>query len=305
MKKICLLIMLLSLMGCHKQTNTLPQTSSMIILTSLTATELLTETLVAGTGIRTILTVPATYSMNSHARYFKKHTTQFNEQAANAAACVTIRSIWNHDDLYPYARRANVRIVEIDGAAPIDKMQAGVKLIKEINGKISPCIWRSPGNLTKMADFIAKDLMALYPDHAPRIEDNLKSLKQDLFKLRTGYESKLVELDSVEVISLTGDFAYLISEFGIEEVDSFQKQQIDWDDSDIAALGESIRENEIKAVICNRMPQDRIHEVIVSNGANPVVLTTLTKMDSTDDDAKSRLLKLYSGNLDLIYEGLK
>ncbi|NDV21435.1 metal ABC transporter solute-binding protein, Zn/Mn family [Desulfovibrio sp. JC022] len=306
MKKILPLILLLSLMGCAKQSTNYSQTSGMQILTSLEATKLLTQTLTKGTGIKTILTVPATYSMNSHARYFKKNVNKFSEQASNAAACVTIRSVWQHDDLYPYARRTNVRIVEIDGSAPVDKTQAGVKLIKEkVSGQISPFIWRSPGNLTKMADFIAKDLIALYPDHAPKIYNNLKSLKQNLFKLRTKYESKLIDLESTEAISLTSDFDYLISEFGIEVVDSFLKQQIDWNESDIAILKESIRENDIKAVLCNRMPQGKIYEAIIENGAQPIVLSTLLTSKSTGQSAEQKLLGLYSENLDRIYEGLK
>ncbi|TIH19149.1 zinc ABC transporter substrate-binding protein [Marinifilum sp. JC120] len=306
MRKILTLIMLLSLMGCAKQSTNHPQTSGMQILTSLEATKLLSQTLIEGTGIKIIQTVPATYSMNSQARYLKKHAKKFNEQAVNAAACVTIRSIWQDDDLYPYARRGNVRIVEIDASAPVDKTQAGVKLIKEReSGHVSPFIWRSPGNLTKMADFVAKDLMALYPDQAVKIDSNLKSLKQDLFKLRTNYEIRFSELESVEAISITGNFDYLISEFGIEIVENFLKQQIDWDESDIAILEESIRKNEIKSVLCNRMPQGKIYEAIVSNGAKPVVLRTLIASRSTGQSAKEQLLGLYSENLDKIYDGLK
>lgn len=229
MNKIIPILLLLSLMGCAKQSTTHPQTSGIEILTSLKATKLLTQTLTAGTEIKTVLTIPPTYSMNSHAHFFKKHATEFNEHARNAAACVTIRSIWSGDDLYPYARRSNVRIVEIDGSAPVDKTQAGVKLIKEYgNGFVSPFIWRSPGNLTKMADFITKDLMALYPDQSTKIYTNLKSFKRAIFKLRTEYESKLIELDSTEAISLTEDFDYLLAEFGIEITKAFLKQEIDW-----------------------------------------------------------------------------
>lgn len=306
MKKVLILILLLILLGCAKQPTANHQTSGMVILTSLEATNLLTQTLTVDTGIQTILTVPATYSMNAHARYFKKHAKNFTEQSVNAVACVTIRSIWKHDDLYPYARRANVRIVEIDSSAPIDKTQAGVKLIKENkSGKISPFIWRSPANLTKMADFIAKDLMALYPDQATQIDSNLKAFKRNLFKLRTKYEAKLIDLESTEVISLTQDFDYLFSEFGIEVLDRFLKQQIDWDDEDIAALEKSIRDNGIKAVICNRAPQGKIFEVIVTNGAQPVILDTLLTADGQHLPPKLRLLVFFSDNLDKIYEGLK
>ncbi len=306
MKKTLLLILILSLLGCARQSTTHLQTSGMQILTSLKATKLLTQTLTQDTGIKTILSVPPTYSMNSQARYFKKHARKFNEQATNAAACVTIRSIWMQDNLYPYARRANVRIVEIDGSAPVDKTQAGVKLVRDKgSGYVSPFIWRSPGNLTKMADFIAKDLMALYPDQAAIIDNNLKSLKQDLFKLRTKYESKFIELESTEVISLTGDFDYLLSEFGIEVVESLQKQAIDWDEKDVAALEKAITKNDVNAVICKRMPQGRIYEIIVNSGAHPVVLTTLVTANTPHLPARKRLLAFYAENLDRIFKGFK
>lgn len=306
MKKAIILVILIILTGCAKQSTPHSRTSGTTVLTSLKATKLLTQSLTEETGINVELVVPASYSMNSHARYFKKNNSKFNEAATKAAACVTIRSVWNDDDLYPFSRRSNVRIVEIDGSAPVDKTQAGVKLVK-ITGsdKISPYIWRSPSNLTKMADFIAKDLCSLYPDQAPRIETNLKFLKKDIFKLRTNYESKLTELETVEAICLTADFNYLISEFGIDTLESFYKQEIDWKQKDYEALSQSITRNEAKIVICKRMPQQQLYKTIITSGAQPVVLTTLINAKDTRLAPKERLLNLYSTNLDAIYNGLK
>ncbi len=306
MKKIVMLIVLLSLLGCSKQSTISSQVSGMTVLTSLEATKLLAQSLTERTGIRVELVVPATYSMNSHARYFKKHATEFNEYVKDATACVTIRSVWDHDDLYPFSRRSNVWIVEIDGSAPVDKTQAGVKLVKNpVTGKISPYIWRSPANLTKMADFVAKDLKSLYPDQASVIDSNLKSLKKDLFKLRTNYESKLIELESIEVISLTSSFDYLTSEFGIDVLESFLKQQIDWDQNDYSMLSKNIIKNEVKIVLCTQMPQQQLYETIVASGATPVVFTTLINAKDTHLAPKIRLFGFYSTNLDAIYNGLK
>ncbi len=306
MKKIIQIIMFIVLASCTKQSTTYPQTSDMTVLTSLKATELLTQALTEGTEIKIELIVPETYSINSHARYFKKHSQELNTVATKATACITIRSVWDNDDLYPYSRRSNVRIVEIDSSVPIDRTQAGVKLLKSpTTNKISPYIWRSPANLTKMADFIAQDLCTLYADLAPQINTNLKELKKDIFKLRTEYEARLIDFDAVETISLTSDFNYLISEFGIDVLDSFLKQEIDWDQNDYAALARSISDNNAKIVICKRMPQKQLYEVIVTNSAQPVVLTTLINAKDTQQTPKKRLLNLYSINLDAICNGLK
>ncbi|CCO23068.1 metal ABC transporter solute-binding protein, Zn/Mn family [Maridesulfovibrio hydrothermalis] len=305
MKKIIIIFILTSLMGCVKQLNVQPPTSNMTIITSLKATYLLAQTLTQNTPINVELVVPKNYSMNSHARYFKSHNLKLHDAAIKSSACITIRSVWNHDDLYPFSRRSNVRIVEIDGSSPVDKTQAGVKLVK-ITGTdiISPYIWRSPANLTKMADFISKDICQLYPDQASNINSNLKLLKKNLFKLRTKYELKFAELEAVEAISLTADFDYLISEFGIDVTEYFLKQEIDWDKKDYDALSKSIINNGTKIVICKRIPQKKLYKTIITSGAKPVVLTTLTIAQGTNLTPKTKLLNLYSLNLDSIYSGL-
>lgn len=75
--------------------------------------------------------------------------------------------------------------------------------------------------------------------------------------------------------------------------------------NDLEALKQAIVSNEIKAVLCNRMPQGKIYETIIQSGAQPVVLTTLITANAVHLEPMQRLLHLYSSNLDAILKGLK
>ncbi len=276
-----------------------------LIITSLPVTTLLTSHLTAGTEIETTLVIPSSYSVGAQKNYFKKNRN-FAEQAAGAAACITIAAAWKEDSLYPFARRHNIHIVEIDAAAPKDRSRTGgVLLTGQGTNRISPYIWRSPANLTRMAEFICRDLQQLFPQYATELKNNLLTLQRQIFQLRTRCEIALSEKEGGAVAALTDAFDYLTSEFGIEVDRYFLKEEIDWTEKDYSNFTSYLKENGITVVLCNRPPRENIAKAIADAGAAPVILKTLLTQQKEKAAPLEIFTDFYSYNLTAIVKAMK
>ncbi len=273
------------------------------VLVSQDFTEALAKSLTAGTNIEIIRAVPSSYSPGTHTSYMKKHWKTFSQYCEKATAVLTLTSSWPEDPLYPFARRANIRIVPVDASAPLDNTRAGVPLL-EIPGDETqlPYVWNSPGNTARMADIAAADLSRLFQSEADTIAGNRDKLKQMLFKLRAKYEEALMELESFEVICLTSDFYYLTDEFGVSVARFFLKPEHRWDDTDIQQLVKTISETGVTCVLAKWSPKKQIQEEIKKAGAKIIVPKTFTLHDTPV--ASEQLISFYKTNLDLLVAGL-
>ncbi|MCP4114589.1 MAG: zinc ABC transporter substrate-binding protein [Desulfobacteraceae bacterium] len=251
------------------------------VLTSLQATYSLTARLCRGTALRVEHLYPRGVSMKSQQHYIKTHGNRLGERLGQATAVVSIRSAWPGDPLFPAARGKNIGVIEIDAAMPFDCRQSGVALLDApVNGgghggKSCLKLWLSLANASRMADIIAADLQRLSPGDRGVIGQNLMDLKQEIFKLRSGYESRFASLDSLEAIAMTGEFIYLTDNFNIEVVDYFLKPEIDWTAEDLAAFKQAILDNDIKVVIHKWEPDKAIMDVLREIGARLVVLDAM------------------------------
>lgn len=276
-----------------------------LVITSLPATQLLAQSLTDGTDITVELVVPANYAMGAQENYFKKNAN-FLEKSAVAKACVTLASAWKGDSLYPFARRNNISIIEIDAAAPIDRRQAGVVLLNGLqSGEIDPYIWRSPANLSRMVGIVASDLQRLFPRYEQAIHDNLLRFQRELFQLRTRFEILFGEKDMGEIVALTDDFLYLTSEFGVEVGRYFLKEEIDWSSAEYSEFTAYLKEMEVKTVLCRRVPGEKLAAAIADGGAAAVVfspLATLTK--SPVPQPATIFLQFFARNLNALSAAL-
>jgi hypothetical protein len=259
------------------------------VLTSLQATYSLTARLCRGTALGVEHLFPRGRSMKSQQYYIKKHEAQLAERLSHATAVVSIRSAWPGDPLFPAARGQNIATIEIDAAMPFDSRQSGVALLDAPasghGGGGEPCLnlWLSLANGSKMADIIAADLKRLSPGDKPVIDRNLMGVKQELFKLRSEYETRFARLDSLEVIAMTGAFVYLTDNFNIEVVDYFLKPGIDWTATDLAVFKQAILDNGIKVVIHQWTPDKAIMDVLRETGARLVVLDPMDPAAGSGD----------------------
>lgn len=180
------------------------------VLASLPITYGLGSILLQGAEAQVVPATPANLPASRQVSFFTGRGAGALEKAAsNADAVIAVRSLWPEDPLYPMARRSNIRIVEIDAARPVDGALPGIALTSAGSNALEDRPWLSINNLGRMADVIAADLMRLSPNDAKQIASNLADIKQRLLSLSAASESRLAELDSLSVISLSPGFEYL------------------------------------------------------------------------------------------------
>lgn len=252
------------------------------VLVALPAVYALTSTLSDGTAIEVVrLPADAAVPMESQANALSRLDAVAFQQAA---AVVTLGSLWRADPLYATARRHNLRIVEIDASHSWDTIKPGVAVARvpsndvswaierDVDGGLSPYAWLGPVNAMRMSVIIATDLARLSPSDAPRIEGNLAALEGRLRQLKANYGARLMAVPDLRVLSLASEFTYLFGEFGIFVDGWFVRQDIDWSDADCTALTRYLRERDIHVVVHKWAPDARIAKAIEDGGARLLIL---------------------------------
>lgn len=290
-----------------------------LVLTCLQSTYSFTSILTKGTSIKVSNLGPAGYPMGRLGHYFKKHEKEVKDHAARADAVITIRSVWKHDPLYIYARKWNIRIIEIDASMPFDPALTGVsileipdscpllpgtqtgKSLRKDHRTISPYIWLSLSNASKMLSIIAGDLKRLSPKDAAVIDKNLVTFKKELFRLRLKYENMFAEMESLEVFGLTDVFPYFTNDLNLHVAGYFLKDDFHWTEEDLSNLKTRLQQDKIKVVIHKWEPKPEIIRAVMDAGAKLVVLNSmdpaLDKEGRIDPDG---YLKSIRNNLEII-----
>ncbi|CAH0134405.1 metal ABC transporter solute-binding protein, Zn/Mn family [Pseudomonas brassicacearum] len=252
------------------------------VLVALPAAYALTSALSAGTTLE-VVRVPADAAvpMESQATALSRLDAAVFQQAE---AVITLSSLWRADPLYATARRHNLRIVEIDASRSWDTIKPGVAATRvpandvpwaaasDADAGHSPYAWLGPVNAMRMSALIAADLARLAPTDAPRIERNLAALEGRLRRLKADYGARLTAVPDLRVLSLANEFIYLFGEFGVFVDGWFIQQDIDWSDTDRAALTRYLRERDIRVVVHKWAPDAKIAKAIEDGGARLLIL---------------------------------
>ena len=136
--------------------------------------------------------------------------------AKDAVAVVDVAKVWNNDYLYEYARRKNIRIVEIDASYSFSGNDyLSLSLLNYKNGDRNPYVWMSFQNVIKMANIVADDLSELFPENSKIIDKNLTKFSQEIKEIENGYLEKTLTLSSLSVITLTENLDYLFNDLNI------------------------------------------------------------------------------------------
>lgn len=273
-----------------------------IVLTSLEVTQAVGEVLTKGTSIEVVNVIPKGYSMRGQDAFFKKRQKEFFQTAAKADAVLTVASAWPADPLYKWARRGNIRIVNIDAAKPLDEYGAGVPLV-EVEGEMSPYVWRSPANLTRMASIVSDDLCRLSPQDAGTIKANLQTMQTALFKLRSKYEAAFLELDFVDLAAFTSGYTYLADEFGLDIHFYALTPESKWTEIDEGRIAAQLKRESVKAVLCPWQPDALGMEALQTGGAVPVVMHRFQRTEQVEPLAD--LVGWYEQNLSGLLAALK
>jgi ABC-type Zn uptake system ZnuABC Zn-binding protein ZnuA len=288
------------------------------VLTGTQATYSLAVALAAGTPL-VVQNVPADGRQLALLKdYIQRRTDSLAATFAAASAVISVTNALPNDPLYRFARDANIRIVNIDAALPWSLDTPGVALADTPTSAnawggtgdaaetaTAPYFWLSISNAIRMADIIAHDLGALFPESAAIIVRNLDDLKRSLLELRGDYQKKLIEGTTDVVFALTGDFVYLTNDMGLFVDGYFIKQDVRWTPADLKALTQHLRDNGIKVVIHKWQPSESIQNAIDAGGAKLVVLESGDPGIVIERQlAPDGLQQILSSNLEAIHAAL-
>lgn len=263
------------------------------VLASLPITHGLGSILLQGTQAQIVRAAPANLPASRQVSFFTGRGAGALEKAArDADAVIALRSLWPDDPLYPLARRSNIRIVEVDGARPVDGALPGIALRPDGGNALAEQPWLSINNLGRMADVIAADLVRLSPNDAELIASNLAAIKQRLLTLSAVSENRLAELDNLAVASLSPDFAYLTTSLNLDVVElpalaGGGKALLD-------QLKTTLEDNDVRLVLSDRKADEALASAIEAAGARLLVI------DGQFDDPVTAL----AGIIEQVIEGL-
>jgi len=255
------------------------------VLTGTQATYSLGVALTAGTPIA-VANVPTDGRQLALLKdYIERRREALAPEFRAATAAITLTNALPGDPLFRFARDANIRIVDIEAAVPWSLDRPGVALADSpvsnvawgkdtdaVETATAPYFWLSVSNSIRMADVIAPDLAALFPNSAPAIAKNLDELKRSLLALRNDYHNRLITSGDDVVFALTGDFVYFTNDLGLFVDGYFIKQDVRWTPDDLANLTRHLKEHGIKVVIHKWLPSEPIQNAVRAAGAELVVL---------------------------------
>lgn len=189
--------------------------------------------------------------------------------AKDAVAVVDVAKVWNNDYLYEYARRKNIRIVEIDASYSFSGNDyLSLSLLNYKNGDRNPYVWMSFQNVIKMANIAADDLSELFPENSKTIEKNLTKFSQEIKEIENGYLEKTLTLNSLSVITLTENLDYLFNDLNIFF------NYTDTNEVTVKNVAEIMKRNNSKIFISDRWIKKEIINEIEQKGGKFLVLDT-------------------------------
>lgn len=187
----------------------------------------------------------------------------------DAVAVVDVAKVWNNDYLYEYARRKNIRIVEIDASYSFSGNDyLSLSLLNYKNGDRNPYVWMSFQNVIKMANIVADDLSELFPENSKIIEKNLTKFSQEIKEIENGYLEKTLTLSSLSVITLTENLDYLFNDLNIFF------NYTDSNEVTVKNVAEIMKRNNSKIFISDRWIKKEIINEIEKKGGKFLVLDT-------------------------------
>ena len=189
--------------------------------------------------------------------------------AKDAVAVVDVAKVWNNDYLYEYARRKNIRIVEIDASYSFSGNDyLSLSLLNYKDGDRNPYVWMSFQNVIKMANIVADDLSELFPENSKIIEKNLTNFSQEIKEIENGYLEQTLTLSSLSVIALTENLDYLFNDLNIFF------NYTDSNEMTVKNVSEIMKRNNSKIFISDRWIKKEIINEIEKKGGKFLVLDT-------------------------------
>lgn len=238
------------------------------LLTAHPATDALARRLVQGTGVTVVAVQPDRLPASRLQSYLAgRGRAQVEAAAQNADAVLTLGGLWPQDPLFPAARRANIRIVDIDATRPLDQRLPGIALLPAPDDAAPYALlglepmppageetapWLSPTRLGEMAEITAADLARLAPQDAERIAANLRGLKHELLQAKAQADAALAAQDNLDAVALSPQFGYLAADLGLDLRARIIAAPDEWTPDRAARLADWLRAEDIGMVLTAR-----------------------------------------------------
>ena len=221
--------------------------------------------------------------------------------AKDAVAVVDVAKVWNNDYLYEYARRKNIRIVEIDASYSFSGNDyLSLSLLNYKNGDRNPYVWMSFQNVIKMANIAADDLSELFLENSKIIEKNLTKFSQEIKEIENEYLEKTLTLSSLSVITLTENLDYLFNDLNIFF------NYTDSNEMTVKNVAEIMKRNNSKIFISDRWIKKEIINEIEKKGGKFLVLDTFNIPREVDGKMDpDGYLKGMKENMEKLVEAMK
>lgn len=268
---------------------------SKTVLTNTQATYTLTSMLAENTDIK----VKSLFETSASMSYDQIQTLKSipKESYNDVVAVVDLQRVWIYDSLFEFARRENIKVIEIDASYSYQDNTSLSLLINnyhkgENRGQTNPYVWLDLGNANKMTQIIAHDLIRLFPENKDVINKNLEKTLNILEKLAEEYNS-LYNIDGVIVLS--ENLNYLITYLNIFS------EYVNINDLSVSNIKKIMKQTDLKVFVSDKGIKKEIVEEIKRNKGTVVILKTgnLPVEDEDDEDlmAKDGLIQIYKDNL--------
>ena len=266
MKKITFILMFLLIGTMYAENRTFKKNKK--VLTSIQSVYSIVKNITKDSDIEVYSIFDSDVSMDYGKSAFDNKDLDLSS-AKDAVAVVDVAKVWNNDYLYEYARRKNIRIVEIDASYSFSGNDyLSLSLLNYKNGDRNPYVWMSFQNVIKMANIAADDLSELFPENSKIIEKNLTKFSQEIKEIENGYLEKTLTLSSLSVIALTENLDYLFNDLNIFF------NYTDSNEMTVKNVSEIMKRNNSKIFISDRWIKKEIINEIEKKGGKFLVLDT-------------------------------
>ena len=266
MKKITFILMFLLIGTMYAENRTNKKNKK--VLTSIQSVYSIVKNITKDSDIEVYSIFDSDVSMDYGKSAFDNKNLDLSS-AKDAVAVVDVAKVWNNDYLYEYARRKNIRIVEIDASYSFSGNDyLSLSLLNYKNGDRNPYVWMSFQNVIKMANIAADDLSELFPENSKIIEKNLTKFSQEIKEIENGYLEKTLTLSSLSVITITENLDYLFNDLNIFF------NYTDTNEVTVKNVAEIMKRNNSKIFISDRWIKKEIINEIEKKGGKFLVLDT-------------------------------
>lgn len=266
MKKITFILMFFLIGTMYAENRTFKKNKK--VLTSIQSVYSIVKNITKDSDIEVYSIFDSDVSMDYGKSAFDNKDLDLSS-AKDAVAVVDVAKVWNNDYLYEYARRKNIRIVEIDASYSFSGNDyLSLSLLNYKNGDRNPYVWMSFQNVIKMANIAADDLSELFSENSKIIEKNLTKFSQEIKEIENGYLEKTLTLSSLSVITLTENLDYLFNDLNIFF------NYTDSNEVTVKNVSEIMKRNNSKIFVSDRWIKKEIINEIEKKGGKFLVLDT-------------------------------